>query len=312
MKPVIYIDGKEGTTGLQIFERLGSREDIDLILIDEDKRKDTEERKKFINAADIVFLCLPDAAAREAVALCDNPNTRFIDASTAHRTHPDWDYGFPELSAAHRDAIIHSKRVANPGCHASGLISSAYPLVKLGIVPADYPLTCSSLTGYSGGGKKLIAEYEDENRDPRHDSHRIYGLTLKHKHLPEMTHVCGLTAAPVFVPILGDFYKGMASTIMLHNKLLPGKPTAQDIHAALANYYAGQQMVSVAPFGGEEPVIYANTLAGHDSLKLIVCGHEEQTIVTALFDNLGKGASGAAVQNMNLMLGFDETTGLTK
>lgn len=312
MKPVIYIDGKEGTTGLQIFERLGSREDIDLILIDEDKRKDTEERKKFINAADIVFLCLPDAAAREAVALCDNPNTRFIDASTAHRTHPDWDYGFPELSAAHRDAIIHSKRVANPGCHASGFISSVYPLVKLGIVPADYPLTCSSLTGYSGGGKKLIAEYEDENRDPRHDSHRIYGLTLKHKHLPEMTHVCGLTAAPVFVPILGDFYKGMASTIMLHNKLLPGKPTAQDIHAALANYYAGQQMVSVAPFGGEEPVIYANTLAGHDSLKLIVCGHEEQTIVTALFDNLGKGASGAAVQNMNLMLGFDETTGLTK
>lgn len=312
MKPVIYIDGKEGTTGLQIFERLGSREDIDLLLIDEDKRKDAAERKKCINAADIVFLCLPDAAAREAVALCDNPNTRFIDASTAHRTHPDWDYGFPELSAAHRDAIKRSKRVANPGCHASGFISSVYPLVKLGIVPADYPLTCSSLTGYSGGGKKLIAEYEDENRDPRHESHRIYGLTLQHKHLPEMTHVCGLTAAPVFVPILGDFYKGMASTIMLHNRLLPGKPTAQDIHAALADYYAGQTMVSVAPFGGEEPVIYADTLAGHDSLKLIVCGHAEQTIVTALFDNLGKGASGAAVQNMNLMLGFEETTGLTK
>ena len=312
MKPVIYIDGKEGTTGLQIFERLGSRDDIDLILIDEDKRKDTAERKKFINAADIVFLCLPDAAAREAVALCDNPNTRFIDASTAHRTHPDWDYGFPELSAAHRDAIIRSKRVANPGCHASGFISSVYPLVKLGIVPADYPLTCSSLTGYSGGGKKLIAEYEDENRDPRHDSHRIYGLSLKHKHLPEMTHVCGLTAAPVFVPILGDFYKGMASTIMLHNALLPGKPTAQDIHAKLTEYYAGQQLVSVAPFGGDEPVIYADTLAGHDSLRLIVCGHEEQTIVTALFDNLGKGASGAAVQNMNLMLGFDELAGLTK
>lgn len=312
MKPVIYIDGKEGTTGLQIFERLGSREDIDLILIDEDKRKDAAERKKCINAADIVFLCLPDAAAREAVALCDNPDTRFIDASTAHRTHPDWDYGFPELSAAHREAIIRSGRVANPGCHASGFISSVYPLVKLGIVPADYPLTCSSLTGYSGGGKKLIAEYGDENRDPRHDSHRIYGLTLRHKHLPEMTHVCGLTAAPVFVPILGDFYKGMASTVMLHNRLLPGKPTAQDIHASLAEYYAGQAMVSVAPFGGEEPVIYADTLAGHDSLRLIVCGHEEQTIVTALFDNLGKGASGAAVQNMNLMLGFDETTGLTK
>ncbi len=312
MKPVVYIDGKEGTTGLQIFERLGSRDDIELILIDEDKRKDTQERKKFINAADIVFLCLPDAAAREAVALCDNPNTRFIDASTAHRTHPDWDYGFPELSEAHRAAIVKSKRVANPGCHASGFISSVYPLVKLGIVPADYPLTCSSLTGYSGGGKKLIAEYEDVNRDPRHESHRIYGLTLKHKHLPEMTHVCGLAAAPVFVPILGDFYKGMASTIMLHNKLLPGAPTAQDIHAKLAEYYADQTMVHVMPFGGEEPVIYADTMAGRDSLELIVCGHEEQTIVTALFDNLGKGASGAAVQNMNLMLGFDETTGLTK
>ena len=312
MKPVVYIDGKEGTTGLQIFERLGSRDDIELILIDEDKRKDTQERKKFINAADIVFLCLPDAAAREAVALCDNPNTRFIDASTAHRTHPDWDYGFPELSEAHRAAIVKSKRVANPGCHASGFISFVYPLVKTGVIPADYPLTCSSLTGYSGGGKKLIAEYEDVNRDPRHESHRIYGLTLKHKHLPEMTHVCGLAAAPVFVPILGDFYKGMASTIMLHNKLLPGAPTAQDIHAKLAEYYADQTMVHVMPFGGEEPVIYADTMAGRDSMELIVCGHEEQTIVTALFDNLGKGASGAAVQNMNLMLGFDETTGLTK
>lgn len=312
MKPVVYIDGKEGTTGLQIFERLGSRDDITLILIDEEKRKDTEERKKFINTADIVFLCLPDAAAKEAVALCENDNTRFIDASTAHRTNPAWDYGFAELSDAHREAIKVSKRVANPGCHASGFISSVYPLVKLGVIPTDYPLTCSSLTGYSGGGKKLIAEYEDPNRDPRHDSHRIYGTALKHKHLPEMTHVCGLTAAPVFVPILGDFYKGMASTIMLHNKLLPGQPTAQEIHAKLAEYYAGQQLVRVGPFGGEEPVIYANTLAGHDSLELIVCGHEGQTIVTALFDNLGKGASGAAVQNMNLMLGFEETTGLTK
>ena len=310
MKPVIYIDGKEGTTGLQIYERLGSRADIELILIDEDKRKDAAERKKFINAADIVFLCLPDAAAKEAVAMCENPNTRFIDASTAHRTNPAWDYGFPELSAEHRAAIMQSKRVANPGCHASGFISSVYPLVKTGVIPADYPLTCSSLTGYSGGGKKLIAEYEAADRDPRHESHRIYGTTLHHKHIPEMTYVCGLKAAPVFVPILGDFYKGMASTIMLHNKLLPGQPTAQDIHAALAEDYADQTLVTVAPFGGEEPVIYASTLAGHDSLKLIVCGHEEQTIVTALFDNLGKGASGAAVQNMNLMLGFDETTGL--
>lgn len=311
MKPVVYIDGKEGTTGLQIYERLGSRDDISLLLIDEDKRKDTEERRKCINSADIVFLCLPDAAAREAVVLCENPNTRLIDASTAHRTNPAWDYGFAELSQAHRDAIADSKRVANPGCHASGFISSVYPLVKAGLVPAGYPLTCSSLTGYSGGGKKLIAEYEDENRDPRHESHRIYGTTLHHKHLPEMVHVCGLEIAPVFVPILGDFYKGMASTIMLHNKSLPGQPTAQDIHAALCKHYEGQQLVTVAPFGGEEPVIYASTMAGRDSLSLIVCGHEEQTIVTALFDNLGKGASGAAVQNMNIMLGFEETTGLT-
>lgn len=312
MKPVVYIDGKEGTTGLQIFERLGSRDDIELILIDEDKRKDAQERKKYIDAADIVFLCLPDAAAREAVALCGSDSTRFIDASTAHRTHPDWDYGFPELSEAHRAAIVRSKRVANPGCHASGFISSVYPLVRLGMVPADYPLTCSSLTGYSGGGKKLIAEYEDPDRDPRHESHRIYGLNLRHKHLPEMTHVCGLQAPPVFVPILGDFYKGMASTVMLHNRLLPGAPTAQEIHAKLAEYYAGQQMVQVLPFGGTEPVIYADTMAGRDSLSLIVCGHEEQTMITALFDNLGKGASGAAVQNMNLMLGFEETAGLTK
>lgn len=311
MKPVVYIDGKEGTTGLQIYERLGSRDDISLLLIDEAKRKDTEERRKCINSADIVFLCLPDAAAREAVALCDNPNTRIIDASTAHRTNPDWDYGFAELSQAHREAIAASKRVANPGCHASGFISSVYPLVKAGIIPADYPLTCSSLTGYSGGGKKLIAEYEDPNRDVRHESHRIYGTTLHHKHLPEMVHVCGLDIAPVFVPILGDFYKGMASTIMLHNKKLPGQPTAQDIHVALCKHYEGQQLVTVAPFGGEEPVIYASTMAGRDSLSLIVCGHEEQTIVTALFDNLGKGASGAAVQNMNIMLGFEETTGLT-
>ena len=305
-KPKVYIDGKEGTTGLQIYERLGSRDDIELLLIDEDKRQDTEERRRLINLADIVFLCLPDAAAVEAVALCDNDTTRFIDASTAHRTAPGWDYGFAELSPAHRAAIAQSKRVANPGCHASGFISSVYPLVQMGVIPADYPLTCASLTGYSGGGKKLIAEYEDPDRDPRHDSHRIYGTMLRHKHLPEMAHVCGLTAAPVFVPILGDFYKGMATTIMLHNRLLPGQPTAQDIHAKLAGYYAGQTFVTVAPFGGREPVIYANDKAGTDSLELIVCGHEEQTIVTALFDNLGKGASGAAVQNMNIMLGLDE------
>ncbi len=305
MKPKVYIDGKEGTTGLQIYERLGTRDDIELLLIDEGKRKDTEERRKFLNAADIVFLCLPDAAAREAVSLIGNDTTRVIDASTAHRTAAGWDYGFAELSRAHRAAVAASKRVANPGCHASGFISSVYPLVAHDIIPADCALSCASLTGYSGGGKKMIAEYRDENRDARHDSERIYGLNLQHKHLPEMEYVCGLMQPPVFVPIVGDFYKGMATTVML-----PGVD-AQLVHETLAAHYEGQKLVHVAPFGGDEPVIYANTMAGRDSLRLIVCGHAEQTIVTALFDNLGKGASGAAVQNMNIMLGLDETTGLT-
>lgn len=303
-KPKVYIDGKEGTTGLQIYERLGRRDDIELLLIDEGKRKDLTERKKLLNAADLAFLCLPDAAAVEAVSLIENDRTRVIDASTAHRTDPAWDYGFPELSAEHRAAIVQSKRVANPGCHASGFISSVYPLVRLGVIPADQPVCAYSLTGYSGGGKKLIAEYEDPGRDPRHESHRIYGTNLKHKHLPEMQKVCGLSQPPVFSPILGDFYKGMATTV-----LLPGIDAAM-VWEKLAAWYEGQTFVSVAPLGGDEPVIYADTLAGTNRLRLIVCGHEGQTAVTALFDNLGKGASGAAVQNMNLMLGFDETAGL--
>ena len=304
-KPKVYIDGKEGTTGLQIYDRLSARCDIELLLIDEDKRKDPAERAGLINAADLVFLCLPDAAAREAAAMVDNDRTRIIDASTAHRTNPAWDYGFAELSEGHRANIITSKRVANPGCHASGFISSVYPLVKSGLLPVGFPLTAYSLTGYSGGGKKLIAEYEAPDRDPRHDSHRIYATGLAHKHLPEMQAVCGLAQAPVFSPILGDFYKGMATTI-----LLPGFDAAR-VHEVLARHYEGQKLVTVAPLGGDEAVIYASTMAGRDSLRLQVCGHEGQTAVTALFDNLGKGASGAAVQNMNLMLGFEETTGLT-
>lgn len=304
-KPVIYIDGKEGTTGLQIYDRLAAREDIDLLLIDEDKRKDVEERKKCINAADIVFLCLPDAAAKEAVALIENLGTRVIDASTAHRTAEGWDYGFAELSAEHRAAIGRSKRVANPGCHASGFISAVYPLEKSGILSADFPLAAYSLTGYSGGGKKLIAEYEDENRDVRHESCRIYGTNLQHKHLPEMQKVCGLAQPPVFSPILGDYYKGMATTV-----LLPGFDAGK-IWECLSAHYHGQRLISVAPLGGDESVIYSDTLAGKDTLRLIVCGHAHQTTVTALFDNLGKGASGAAVQNMNIMLGIDETTGLS-
>lgn len=306
MKPKIYIDGKDGTTGLQIYQRLGERQDIELLLIDETKRKDPAERKKLLNAADLVFLCLPDAAAVEAVSLIENPAIRVIDASTAHRTNPLWDYGFPELSPTHRANIVKSRRVANPGCHASGFISSVYPLVHKGIIPADFSLTAYSLTGYSGGGNKLIAEYEAENRDPRHGSHRIYGLDLRHKHLPEMQAVCGLSRTPLFSPILGDFYAGMATTV-----LLPGFD-ARQIWEGLSAWYAGQTFVQVAPLGGEEPMIYADTLAGTNLLRLLVCGHKTQTTVTALFDNLGKGASGAAVQNMNLMLGFNEAAGLER
>ena len=310
MKPKVYIDGKDGTTGLQIYERLGARDDIELLLIDEAKRKDPAERKKLMDASDIVFLCLPDAAAIEAVELIGNPKTRVIDASTAHRTVEGWTYGYPELSREQRAAIAASKRVANPGCHATGFISSVAPLVRMGILPPDYPLAVYSLTGYSGGGKKLIAEYEAPDRDPRHDSHRIYGLNLKHKHLPEMKKICGLTRTPAFSPILGDFYEGMATTIMLHRDLLAKKVSGQELRDALAEYYQQEHFVTVAPYGGDEPVLYASALAGTNHLKLEVCGNDEQISVTALFDNLGKGASGAAVQNMNIMLGLPETTGL--
>ena len=300
----IFIDGSAGTTGLRIRERLASRQDLQLIVLPEELRKDVSARKEALFAADIAFLCLPDAAAVEAVALAEGSDVKIIDTSTAHRTNDAWAYGFPELSKTHRQAIAHSHRVANPGCHASGFIAGCYPLVAHGIVSAASPLTAYSLTGYSGGGKSLIAEYEAEDRDPRHDSHRIYGTTLTHKHLPEMQKICGLDMPPVFSPILGDFYEGMATSI-----LLPGID-AKKVHECLSIHYEGQKLVTVAPLGGDEPVIYASTLALKDSMRLIVTGHEKQTMVTALFDNLGKGASGAAIQNMNILLGVDEATGL--
>ena len=309
-KPKVFIDGQEGTTGLQIYERLDGRQDIDLLRISEDKRKDPEERKKFLNSADLVFLCLPDAAAVEAVSLIDNGRTRVIDASTAHRTAEGWTYGFPELLPGQRQRIRFAARVANPGCHATGFLSSAAPLVELGVIPKNYPLTCFSLTGYSGGGKKMIAEYEAPDRDPILKSPAIYATGLKHKHLPEMQKLTGLDYPPVFAPILGDIYKGMATAILLQNRLLTGTPTAQDICDMLTSYYEGQAMVQVAPFGGETPRLAAGALAGKDTLRLVVSGHEEQTMITALFDNLGKGASGAAVQNMNIMLNFEDTEGL--
>lgn len=310
MKPNVYIDGKEGTTGLQIYDRLSGREDINLLLIDDDKRKDLTERKKYLNGADIVFLCLPDGAAVEAVGLIDNPNTRVIDASTAHRTAAGWVYGFPELLAGQRQRIKFAKRVANPGCHATGFLSIVAPLVAMDILPKDYPVTCFSLTGYSGGGKKMIAEYEGDGKAEELYSPRIYGTNLKHKHLPEMQALSGLKYPPVFSPIVDDYYKGMATGIQLHNALLKGKPTARDICELLGRYYEDQTMVRVAPWGSESGMLAANTFSGYDNLEISVTGTGEQTLIVSRFDNLGKGASGAAVQNMNLMLGLDETTGL--
>ncbi|MBR3172144.1 MAG: N-acetyl-gamma-glutamyl-phosphate reductase [Lachnospiraceae bacterium] len=310
MKTKVYIDGQAGTTGLQIYERIGKRADLELLRIDEEKRHDLDERKKFLNMADIVFLCLPDAGAIEAVSLIENPDVRVIDASTAHRTSDDWTYGYPELSREQREAVAKSHRVANPGCHATGFISSVAPLVRMGILPADYPVTCYSLTGYSGGGKKMIAQYEAEGREEKLSAPGIYGLTLRHKHIPEMQKVTGLTNAPVFMPVVDDYYKGMATSIMLHNRLLAGQPTAEEIRDKLAEYYAGEHFVTVLPYDSKQGTVYANVLAGTNHLQLIVSGYEDLTTVTALFDNLGKGASGAAVQNMNIMLGIDEATGL--
>ena len=314
-KPKVFIDGQEGTTGLQIYQRLGEREDIQLLLIDPEKRKDPAERKKCLNAADLVFLCLPDDAAREAVEMIENGDTRVIDASTAHRTAAGWVYGFPELNPGQRERIRTAKRVANPGCHATGFISAVYPLVAGGTLPVDYPLSCFSLTGYSGGGKKMIAQYEGADKGEALFSPRVYGLNQSHKHLPEMQKVCGLTLAPIFCPVVDDYYKGMATTVCLHNslELLQYGGCAQQVWEELFEHYRDQTLVRVAPPGWSEPMIAANTMAGKDTLTLIVCGSEDgvRTTITALFDNLGKGASGAAVQNMNLMLGFPETAGLS-
>ena len=309
LKPKVYIDGKDGTTGLQIYDRLSVRSDINLLLIDEDKRKDPAERKKLMDAADIVFLCLPDAAAIEAVELVENPKTRVIDASTAHRTNPDWDYGFPELSAERRSAIQTSMRVANPGCHATGFISVVYPLVAMGLLSKDACLSAFSLTGYSGGGKKMIAQYEAPDKGTALFAPCPYGMGQGHKHLPEMQKICGLTNKPVFTPIVDDYYKGMVTTVPFHMSQLNGAFSLEEVRQKLADYYAGQTLVHVADTT-DTAKLYANVQAGKDTLELIVAGNDRQFTVTALFDNLGKGASGAAVQNMNLMLGFAETTGL--
>ncbi|MCL2662218.1 MAG: N-acetyl-gamma-glutamyl-phosphate reductase [Oscillospiraceae bacterium] len=302
MKPKIFIDGREGTTGLQIYDRLAGRADVELLHIEESKRKNAAERKRLINDADLVFLCLPDDAARESVSLIENSKTRVIDASTAHRTQSDWVYGFAELSKHQREEIKKAQRVANPGCHATGIIASAYPLLKLNIMPYDYPLTCMSLTGYSGGGKGMINAYENE-KTPDMSAPRMYGLNLEHKHLPEIINVTGLVRLPVFCPIVDDYYSGIATTVMLHNNLLNKKHTAESIRQNLTDYYSGEKFVKVASELGCA-MLESNWGAGTDSMELTISGNDNLTIVTARFDNLGKGAAGAAVQNMELMLGL--------
>ena len=312
--PKIFIDGKEGTTGLKIYERFANRSDIEILQIDDEKRKDPVEKAKMINASDYTFLCLPDAASIESVALCTNPETRIIDASTAHRINPEWAYGFPELDKSFRKKIVSSNRVAVPGCYASGSNAILYPLVKSGILPKDYPVVIHAVSGYSGAGKKAIAQYEAEGRNPELDSPRLYALTQAHKHLPEIKKISGLDFEPIFNPYVCDYFQGMTVTVGLHSRLLLKKVTAKDVWQMFADHYEGTNFVKVAGFMGEgtlpEQFIPANTLANTNDMQVFVYGNDDRIMVTTRFDNLGKGASGAAVQCLNIMMGIDETTGL--
>ena len=309
-KAKIFIDGKEGTTGLRIFERLRGREDVEVFSLPDELRKDTAARKEALNNCDIAFLCLPDAASIEAVSLIDNPEVKVIDASTAHRTLPDWAYGFPELSAQHLEKIKNSKRVAVPGCHASGFVALVYPLVSAGILPADALITCHSITGYSGGGKKMIAEYENGCRTPNFDSPRQYALTQQHKHLKEMKAITGLEKVPVFCPIVSDYYSGMAVTVPLFAENLAEGKTVSDIIEVYKNTYT-TDFVKYTEDTGSDAMLCANALRCKDNMEIFVQGNEERILLIARFDNLGKGASGAAVECMNIMLGLDPRTGLS-
>ena len=313
MKTKIFIDGSEGTTGLRIFERFSQRDDIELLKISSELRKDPAEISKFINESDITFLCLPDAAAREAVAMVNNDNVRIIDTSTAHRTEEGWAYGYPELSASHREAIRTGKRIAVPGCHATGFITAVYPLVSGGILPKNYPVSSFSLTGYSGGGKKMIEEYESENRDKELDSPREYALGQTHKHLKEMMKISGLSREPLFSPIVADYYSGMVVTVPLYTYMLNGRVTAQSIHEYFEKYYEGEKFIKVMPFGKEADYrgfLGGNGCSGWDGMEIYVTGNDERILISTRFDNLGKGASGAAIQCLNIMLGCDEAKGL--
>ena len=304
----VFIDGGAGTTGLQIVERMKGRSDVELITLDEAHRKDAAARKDAIHAADAVFLCLPDDAAREAAMLAEGAKAVVIDASTAHRTAEGWAYGFPELSSAHRAAIASSKRIANPGCYASGFISLVYPLIAHDIAGKDYPFTCHAVSGYTGAGKKGIAQYEAADRDRSLDSPRLYALTLKHKHLPEMQKVCSLSHPPIFNPYICDFPCGMTVHVPLFRSLLKKQLSVGELEEVFKEHYAGAKFVKVAK--EESGYLAANTLEGTNLLQVFVSGNDEQILLSARLDNLGKGASGAAVQNMNIALGLDEALSL--
>ncbi|MBR3994666.1 MAG: N-acetyl-gamma-glutamyl-phosphate reductase [Clostridia bacterium] len=302
----IFIDGSVGTTGLKIYERLSGRKDLDIITLPENLRKDKEARREAINKSDIVFLCLPDDAAKESVTLCENNNTVIIDTSTAHRTNPHWCYGFPELPGF-REKITYSKRIANPGCHASGFIALVAPLVFAGLLDEDIAVSCFSLTGYSGGGKKMISEYESEERNILLDSPRQYGLSQVHKHLPEMKNICCLNKSPLFCPIVANYYSGMEVTIPLF--MADVKGTIEDIKNIYKNIYNGK-LIHFDETCDEDGFMSANAFSGRDDMQITVHGNSDRIILTSRFDNLGKGASGAAIQNMNIALGVDETKGL--
>ena len=305
----IFIDGSAGTTGLRIYERLEKRDDIELLILPEDKRKDINSRKEMLNSCDIAFLCLPDDAARESVSLTDSANTIIIDTSTAHRTDDNWAYGFPELSENFEEKIKNSKRIASPGCHASGFIALVYPLVEKGILREDALLTCHSITGYSGGGKKMIAEYESSERDVLLDSPRQYGIGQSHKHLKEMKAISGIDNPPVFSPIVAPFYSGMEVTVPLFASQLNKGCTKEDIEKAYKEKYTGP-IVFYNENMAEDGFISSNALSMKDSMEIAVYGNDDRIILVARYDNLGKGASGAAIECMNIVMGTDKTKGL--
>lgn len=302
----VFIDGSAGTTGLRIYERLENRKDINLIILPDEVRKDINARREAINSADIAFLCLPDDAAIQAVSLLENENTAIIDTSTAHRTNSAWVYGFPELEGGY-EKIRNSKRIANPGCHASGFIALVKPLISCGILTCDTSLSCFSITGYSGGGKKMIAEYEDENRNSLLNAPRQYGLTQQHKHLKEMVSLTGIKNAPAFCPIVAPFYSGMEVSVPLFTKDIKGN--ISDISKIYKEYYKNG-LVGFNDNADEGGFLSAGALSYRDDMEISLSGNDERIILTARYDNLGKGASGAAIQNMNILMGVDEKTGL--